>query len=169
MLNQNICLFKLKESFDELPLCIYKNDQKSLDNAACLCLSRAEDENGVVLNCMEKKEGELFWYLKSIRYSLIMNETYELECPLSDLGQQNISQIIDSNLYVQQNWDKFEKLTKRESEVLSRIGLGFKNKEVAQLLKISEETVKQHRKIIKQKLELKSLPELIYFAQSFGL
>ncbi len=46
------------------------------------------------------------------------------------------------------------KLTKREGEVLKQLALGLTNKEIAQTLGISYETVKEHVQHILQKLEV---------------
>ncbi len=45
-------------------------------------------------------------------------------------------------------------LTKRESEVLKQLALGLTNKEIAQSLGISYETVKEHVQHILQKLSV---------------
>ena len=48
--------------------------------------------------------------------------------------------------------DNDVKLTKREGEVLKQLALGLTNKEIAQSLGISYETVKEHVQHILQKL-----------------
>lgn len=57
-----------------------------------------------------------------------------------------------------------KKLTDRELEVLQRIGLGQKTREIADKLHLSVKTVDVHRTNIKRKLGLTSAPELIRFA-----
>ena len=47
-------------------------------------------------------------------------------------------------------------LSKREAEVLNLIGLGFTNKKIAEVLFISEHTVKDHIKSIMRKLDADS-------------
>jgi FixJ family two-component response regulator len=61
------------------------------------------------------------------------------------------------------------KLTNRESEILKYIMCGLLNKEIANYLSISEETVKVHKHNIHLKLEAKSVPEIIRIARQAGL
>jgi DNA-binding NarL/FixJ family response regulator len=56
------------------------------------------------------------------------------------------------------------KLTDREFEILQLIGQGKGTREIARQLNISVKTVEVHRANIKQKLQLKTAPELIRFA-----
>lgn len=55
-------------------------------------------------------------------------------------------------------------LTEREIEVLKLLAEGANVKEIAHKLKISPKTVNVHRANIMEKLQLRSLTELIYFA-----
>jgi len=57
-----------------------------------------------------------------------------------------------------------EKLTDREFEVFQLIGQGKSTKDIAAGLHLSAKTVEVHRINIKQKLNLKSAPELIRYA-----
>jgi DNA-binding CsgD family transcriptional regulator len=57
-----------------------------------------------------------------------------------------------------------EKLTDREFEIFQLIGKGKSTKEIAEQLHLSAKTVDVHRANIKEKLKLKSAPELIHFA-----
>jgi DNA-binding NarL/FixJ family response regulator len=55
-------------------------------------------------------------------------------------------------------------LTKREKEVLSYIAEKKKSREISEILSISQETVKTHRKNIRSKLGMNNYSDLIYFA-----
>ena len=55
-------------------------------------------------------------------------------------------------------------LTKREKEIVSFVGKGYKNKEIARKLFISEPTVKTHLHRIFQKLDVRNRPQLITYA-----
>jgi DNA-binding NarL/FixJ family response regulator len=55
-------------------------------------------------------------------------------------------------------------LTSREFEVLKRIVDGYKNREIADTLKISIKTVEHHRANLMLKLELRNVADLIKFA-----
>ncbi|GLH67142.1 helix-turn-helix transcriptional regulator [Geothrix edaphica] len=52
-------------------------------------------------------------------------------------------------------------LSKREAEVLNLLGLGFTNKKIAEMLYISEHTVKDHIKNIMKKLGASSRGEVV--------
>jgi DNA-binding NarL/FixJ family response regulator len=61
------------------------------------------------------------------------------------------------------------KISKREEEVLTMIGLGIGNKEIAEKLFISVRTVGAHRDHIMKKMGLKNSVELIKFGISTGI
>src|SRR5881396_1752702 len=65
--------------------------------------------------------------------------------------------------------DKTERLTPREREVVSLVGEGLKNKQIAQRLMISESTVRHHLTSIFDKLEVSDRLELLVFAYQNGL
>lgn len=56
------------------------------------------------------------------------------------------------------------KLTPRELEILKRIVDGYKNREIAEILRISVKTVEHHRASLMQKLKAHNTVDLIKFA-----
>ncbi len=60
-------------------------------------------------------------------------------------------------------------LSKREIEVLTLIGSGNTNSEIAELLFLSPYTVETHRKNMMHKLQLKNTAELVKYAVNRGL
>ena len=60
---------------------------------------------------------------------------------------------------------KLERLTARERDVLELVAAGCLNKEIAARLGIVEQTVKQHRGRITQKLEARSVADLVRLAE----
>ncbi len=60
--------------------------------------------------------------------------------------------------------DKMSALSGREREIVGLIGRGFRNKEIAQKLNISEPTVKSHLTRVFQKLNVRSRSELVSYA-----
>jgi two-component system, NarL family, response regulator NreC len=60
-------------------------------------------------------------------------------------------------------------LTKREKEIVSLVAEGYKNREVAEKLGISVKTVETHRANIMNKLALRNLAQLIYYAIKTGM
>ena len=61
------------------------------------------------------------------------------------------------------------KISEREEEILTMIGAGMSNQEIADKLFISKRTVDAHRNHIMQKLGLKNTVELIKFAIKTGI
>lgn len=64
------------------------------------------------------------------------------------------------------SWDR---LTKREKEILKLVGEGYKNKEIAGYLCISPKTVGKHRSNIMRKLDLHTASALTAYAIDKGL
>jgi two-component system, NarL family, response regulator NreC len=60
-------------------------------------------------------------------------------------------------------------LTKREKEIVSLVAEGYKNREVAEKLRISVKTVETHRANIMNKLALRNLAQLIHYAIRTGM
>ena len=61
------------------------------------------------------------------------------------------------------------RLSAREREVLAHVIRGRLNKQIAADLDIAEQTVKQHRGRVMEKLEVRSVPELVRVCQATGL
>lgn len=68
-----------------------------------------------------------------------------------------------------ENTSKLNLLTKREKEVLIILSTGKISRDIANLLNISLNTVEQHKKNIKKKLNLKTVGELVNFTLSTKL
>ena len=66
------------------------------------------------------------------------------------------------------NSEHTEILTRREKEIVKLIGDGFRNREIAYKLNISEPTVKTHLQHIFKKLHIRSRGELIAYAIKGG-
>ncbi len=65
--------------------------------------------------------------------------------------------------------DKIKQLSERELEVVTLIGFGLKNKQIAEKLSISEVTVRHHLTSIYSKLEVSDRLELIIYAYQNNL
>ena len=65
--------------------------------------------------------------------------------------------------------DSYELLTPREREILQLVAEGKSSKDIANLLNLSVYTVETHRANILQKLNLKSVAELILYAVRKGI
>ena len=64
---------------------------------------------------------------------------------------------------------KFKKLTSREREILRYIAIGNNTSSIAEILKISESTVKNHKTKIFQKLNASSSAEAVFYASKQNL
>ncbi len=64
--------------------------------------------------------------------------------------------------------NRYESLTVREREIMHLVTRGLLNKQVAAELNLSEVTVKVHRGRIMQKMEAKSLAELVRMSDQIG-
>jgi DNA-binding CsgD family transcriptional regulator len=82
---------------------------------------------------------------------------------------ERISRALQDQLYVSEHLHNFKTLTKREREVIGYVTAGYQNKEIAALLGITLDTVKQHRKAIRSKLGLDSIAALVRFGLVFNL
>lgn len=65
--------------------------------------------------------------------------------------------------------ERLARLTSREREILGHVVSGKPNKRIAQDLGISEQTVKVHRMHLNEKLETRSVVELVRFAERRGV
>ncbi len=65
--------------------------------------------------------------------------------------------------------DSYELLSPREREILQLVAEGKSSKEIANLLNLSVYTVETHRAKLMQKLNLRSMPELILYAVRKGI
>ena len=63
---------------------------------------------------------------------------------------------------------KYDSLTPREKEVMEHIVQGLPNKSVAELLSVSMRTVEAHRGRVMEKMDARSLPDLVRMAAFCG-
>ena len=65
--------------------------------------------------------------------------------------------------------DRYESLTAREQEVMRQVVSGLLNKQIADDLKITEDTVKFHRGHIMRKMRADSLADLVRMSENLGI
>lgn len=79
------------------------------------------------------------------------------------------SRFLSENNFSRKNTLKFSNLTLRQREILKLMALGNSSNNTAEQLFISQNTVKTHQKVIKQKLGTNSYYELCEYARAFDL
>lgn len=91
--------------------------------------------------------------------------------PIKNAGEisEKLEKVIGEEAFVRKYFKKFKQLTPREVQILTLISGGETNKMIADRLFISTATVKQHRKNIKRKLEVRNIVEMVRYAQAFDL
>jgi RNA polymerase sigma factor (sigma-70 family) len=65
--------------------------------------------------------------------------------------------------------DRFATLTPREQNILQQLVYGLSNREIAEQLDLSRKTVEVHRAKVMQKMEARTLSQLIQMAMGLGL
>ena len=80
-----------------------------------------------------------------------------------------VARLLEENVFIKKHQADFNKLSKRECEVLRLLALGKSSPETGEALFISTTTVETHRKNIKRKLNTNSFFELCQYASAFDL
>ncbi|ASJ74438.1 response regulator transcription factor [Granulosicoccus antarcticus] len=81
-----------------------------------------------------------------------------------DVAQQVAMDVINGD-----NQNPFDKLTSRESEIITLLLRGHRNRQISSNLHISEKTVSTHRTRAFEKLQVKTTAELVRLAIRFDL
>jgi DNA-binding CsgD family transcriptional regulator len=79
------------------------------------------------------------------------------------------NRLLEQNVFLRKNYDKFVKLSEREREILKLLTLGKSATEIGTALNISPATAETHRKNIKKKLDTTNSYELSEYARAFDL
>lgn len=122
------------------------------------------------------EDEEWRWYLSSVK--VLMNDDDGKPClsitsahPVDELKSitYKIERLLEEKEYMRNEFSKYALLTKREKEIIKLVVSGDSSVKIAEKLNISFATAEQHRKNIKNKLEIKNLPDIVRFAQAFDL
>ena len=113
---------------------------------------------------------DYIWYY-SVKKKFEGDLTLSITNPLSTLGDayKKIEKVLEEDLFIRKNFNKYASLTKRERQIIRLIARGLSSQQIADSLFVSIHTINTHRKKIWQKLEISSFPELIHFAEQFEL
>lgn len=114
----------------------------------------------------EKKEYSWFFTTSQLSFSsqkelLLMNISLPIK-KLSYMGEKLDSEV-ERNLFSTQNRFLYERLSKREKEIIRLISKGISSQKISNLLSISIHTVNNHRKNIISKIGKKNLFNFLKF------
>jgi DNA-binding NarL/FixJ family response regulator len=135
----------------------------------------------VVILTMHSDEEYIFQSLRSGAEAYLVKETAPAELVSaieaayqgkSFLSPTNSKKVIEQYLRDAQSGrepNSYDRLTKREREVLQLIAEGHSSREIGAILYISEKTVRAHRKNLTEKLNLYSAAELTLYALRKGV
>jgi DNA-binding NarL/FixJ family response regulator len=108
----------------------------------------------------DTNQAELLHVLTSVNESkcVYLGETLPLTTLLETFGsQENISK------------NKIQDLTSREIEIIDLLAKGFSSKEISTILTIETNTIESHKERIKEKLNLKTVVQIVVFAIKRGI
>jgi ATP/maltotriose-dependent transcriptional regulator MalT len=114
---------------------------------------------------LKDKHRLLHSVILSLEYGAFDLQTAELS--RTQVNESHISTLRE--LYASQHVPKSYLLTDRELEVLKLIEKGFLNKEIAQMIHITERTVKWHASKVYEKLQVTSRMEAVSEARRIGI
>ena len=148
---------------------------------ACLQIRQAQPQIEVVMLSMHSDEGYVLRSLKAGARAYLLKDSAEADLArairAASEGKSFFSPAVGKVLledYMRKLQrtgaeDSYELLSPREREILQLVAEGKSSKEIANTLNLSVYTVETHRAKLMQKLNLKSVPELILYAVRKGI
>ncbi len=135
-------------------------------------LAHAEDPEAMVAEFMQLRIGDdykwIFTVTKIFRpLDCLIGFSVPVQSFVSD--SVKVSRTIDQNNFRISRLGRIKSLTPREVEVLKLICEGKSTQEICDVLHVTVNTVKSHRKSINSKLDVKGLGDLIKYAIAFDL
>lgn len=116
------------------------------------------------------------WYLTSTKFypDLDRSNNLQLMHVSIEVGDtcyaaKKMNYLCQQNEFIQQNFVKYNTLTRREKEIIGMIAEGRSSFTISEQLFISRHTVNNHRKNILRKLQVRTVSELIKFALTFDM
>ena len=134
-----------------------------------------EDDHSRIISFFQKikpySSSKYEWLLTTSKFLKDGNESISISQGLSEMHGPvgAISKVLEDNLYIRKNMQRFGSLTKREKQILKLVANGFSTNQVAEKLYLSPQTVKTHRKNIGKKLNLERAIDWEYFANAFDI
>jgi DNA-binding NarL/FixJ family response regulator len=145
------CLSRLKAELPNTPVVIFT----AHDNPTYIARAVALGAAGYLVKSASQAE------LISAVQQVALGETL--------WSRENLRRVTGAITNSRSNNDLEVPLTKRESEVLKQLALGLSNKEIAQALSISYETVKEHVQHVLRKLAVSDRTQAAVWAVRKGL
>ncbi len=136
--------------------------QEELGNTSCgLPIIFLSAHGDVPLTAKAMKKGAVDFLTKPVDGPILMEAIkISLEKDTKNRRQRKLNSEIHSQINL---------LTSREYEVMTYVITGILNKQIADELGISEETIKIHRRHIFHKLEIVSVAELVRLCEKIGI
>jgi len=155
-------------------------DGTGLDATQAILTERPE--TNIVFLTVHEEDDRLFaairsgakgYLLKNVPVSKLLNYLRGVERGEAAISRAMVSRVLDqfSRMEPLRDAERAEmaELTMREMEVLQELATGATNREIADRLVITENTVKNHVRSILAKLNLRNRREAARFAQTHGL
>ena len=113
--------------------------------------------------------GAVGYLTKSVTQAELIAAVQQVAAGESLWSRENLRRVTGTLVNSRSNNDLEVPLTRRESEVLKQLALGLSNKEIAQALSISYETVKEHVQHVLRKLGVSDRTQAAVWAVRKGL
>ncbi|XOV92254.1 MAG: LuxR C-terminal-related transcriptional regulator [Bacteroidota bacterium] len=151
-----------------------ENYQRNIEIATEFVKRGNKHEIGVFFQRLDMSEdlsGDFEWFVSFQKLSDKAQGIFTLDFKIRflDRYQNKFMKLIALDEFVHKNMDKFQDLTSREIEILTKVAQGESSQEIADSLFISKLTVDTHRKNIMNKLGINRFVDLIRFAEAFDL
>jgi len=118
------------------------------------------------------------WFPNELGFKLcLISRQHLADCPDTictirpiekwDFLKQRFGKILLEENYIADNQSRYNRLTKREVEIVKLITDGLNSRQISEQLFLSRHTVEQHRKNINRKLEVNTIAEVSKYGQLF--
>ncbi|MGL0822650.1 response regulator [Vibrio vulnificus] len=160
---------------NELDLILLDLNMKGMSGLDTLKALRADGcEASIVILTVSDSPADIEAILKAGADGYLLKDTEPDELvellEKAHLGDKAYSSVVAKYLLQrEENTDVFDELTERERQILQEVARGFRNKQIADRLFISESTVKVHMKSLLKKLKVPSrTAATVLFLERYG-
>ncbi len=130
--------------------------KKMLPELEIMMLTIYEDDDNIFKSLVAGASG---YVLKKAPPSELMDAINDLHSGGSPMSDRIARKVVQAFQRMDRSSSEVENLTQRESEILSYVARGFQDKEIAEKLFLSSETVRTHLRNIYKKLHVRSRTE----------